>query len=160
MVANTNSSVVSSSDGSQGSSKGSQGPPLKYVAYTKVFKDVVRKMGLVKGCQYLREVGVVRNGKQEKLTKLTPLTLSKYIKRVDPISGDAVVLSRGNPKHKQYKVNDEVVFVTSSANKKAVKAAEATSEVGLTADSFEDLGSSIERMVIVRSAEASQKESA
>jgi hypothetical protein len=73
----------------------SPGRPEKYGAvHVKIFKEVVRNMGLKKGCEYLRQTGVKINGKLRKLDISQPC-LSKYVRRADELTGDAVPLTKG-----------------------------------------------------------------
>jgi hypothetical protein len=78
------------------------GRPEKYgAAHVVIFKEIVRQMGLRRGCYWLRERGIKINGKVRKLD-ITMGTLSKYISREDELTGEAVVLHRGRPSAKSF----------------------------------------------------------
>jgi len=76
------------------------GRPEKYGAvHVRIFKEIVRTMGLRAGCKFLREKGIKINGKLRKL-EISQVTLSKYVRRSDELTGEAVMLSPGRPANK------------------------------------------------------------
>lgn len=91
----------------------SGGRPEKYGAvHVKIFKEVVRTMGLAKGCDHLRKKGIIINNKLRKLD-ISVSTLSKYVQREDPITGEAVILKRG------YRQAPDLVYNLSEEDEKA-----------------------------------------
>lgn len=77
-------------------SKVSRGRPEQYGAgFTRAFKSIVRKHGLLAGHVQINENGVNVGGKHRDVSISLP-TLSKYVKRAD-IGGESVELKRGRP---------------------------------------------------------------
>ena len=74
-----------------------RGRPEQYgVGYTRAFKSIVRKYGLLKGREVINEQGVVVGGKHRDVSISLP-TLSKYVKKAE-VGGNAGELKQGRPR--------------------------------------------------------------
>lgn len=74
-----------------------RGRPEQYgVGYTRAFKSIVRKHGLLKGREVINAEGVVVGGKHRDVSISLP-TLSKYVKKADK-GGSPVELKQGRPR--------------------------------------------------------------
>ncbi len=73
------------------------GRPEQYgVGFTRAFKSIVRKHGLLKGRDIINAEGVVVGGKRRDVSISLP-TLSKYVKKAD-VGGSPVELKQGRPR--------------------------------------------------------------